>query len=213
MPSQQLKALCKKHSRLKRGFSNQTISFIMMFPERMRKEVILAILIGVTLGLIMTYGIYVASNSLSSDSNMAATPTPMASPVTASSTLVISSPEDESLVSESELTVAGTTIPDSTVVISLGTQDITTTADNGGHFSTTVTLPPGGSIIVITSIDPSGQTTTVERSVVLAVNEFLSIDDSSSSAKTAASPAGSAKPSTSPKTTVSPKPTVSPKTN
>lgn len=185
----------------------------MMFPERMRKEVILAILIGVTLGLIMTYGIYVASNSLSSDSNVNVTPTPVASPLTAASTLVISSPEDESLVSESELTVAGTTIPDSTIVISLGTQDITTTADGGGHFSTTVTLPPGGSIIVITSIDPSGQTTTTERSVVLAVNEFLSIDDSSSSAKLSASPASSAKPSVSPKATVSPRPTASPQAN
>jgi hypothetical protein len=136
----------------------------------MRKEVILAILLGLVMGLIITYGIYRARTSFESASNnpFAPSPTPATSLEQTSGHLVLITPEDESVTANPELTITGTTLPKSIVVIFVNDTYSITSADETGNFSEKVTLADGSNFISIHSLDENGQSTQVDRTVVVA---------------------------------------------
>ena len=172
----------------------------------MRKEVVIAVLVGLSLGLVITYGFYTAQLSSQTSQSTKKTelefspsPTPENQ---ASALLKLTSPEDESVVTNPELTIAGQASANGFVVISLLDLISTITTDDQGKFSTSVTLKPGGNVLVIQATDESGTTTSLTRTVVL--------DDPSATVATGSAIVASPTPKTSPSPKVTAKPTVKP---
>lgn len=136
----------------------------------MRKEVILSILIGVSLGLIITYGFYLSYSTKQSKTtstelvNTEITPSPEASNP---NQLMLSSPEDEIIYQEKKIRVAGTTLANSFVIIFVGNQENITQSDQSGNFSIEVALESGSNIITVCAIDEDGQTSKIERTVIV----------------------------------------------
>src|SRR5258708_39285424 len=127
----------------------------------MKKELDVGILIGLTLGLVVTYGVYRARTSLL---NLPATqttgenpsPTPSSSP---HNTLTLLSPSNESVQATKDFKVTGTTDPDATVVIFVNDKVKITTADKSGNFSLQAQLDSangGSNIITVRTIDENG---------------------------------------------------------
>jgi hypothetical protein len=134
----------------------------------MKKEVFLAVAVGFVLGLIITFGIWTANNTLKNHTQsiaanrIANTPAPTSAPTAvqvSSIPLAFTSPaDDETLVTTNSLTVSGKTVPGAAVAITFeGGQDIVV-ADNNGNFSLDITLDGGYNRITATAYDGSGNT-------------------------------------------------------
>lgn len=139
----------------------------------MRKEVIIAIVIGLSLGLLITYGVYTASRDVASDSPLSSPSlkTADSTPTVESTELVISTPVDESIQKEKAVTIAGTTIGESFVVILINGKENITTADADGNFSSKAELQPGSNLIQVVALTAEGKKLTQERTVILATDE------------------------------------------
>lgn len=165
----------------------------------MRKEVLLAIFIGLSLGLIITYGIYTARSSRRSPT-ATPTPGPVVDPLSSpfeSTELIVTNPQDEIIQRDPDLTVTGTTWPNSFVVVVVKEREVITTADENGDFSVRVRLETGGNIITIVALNTDGRQVTQERTVTWAADEDLAEEES-------ASPSPTARPTTRPTTSPSP---------
>lgn len=133
----------------------------------MRKEVLFAILLGLVLGLIITYGVYRARTSLQEGPNPSPTPAATVDPDSPTQTsLVLSAPTDETIQDSPAVTVAGTTDPNSFVVVVLNDDETITEADESGNFSVEETLAEGANVILVFSVNEDGQTVTQERTVI-----------------------------------------------
>ncbi len=127
----------------------------------MKKEVILAISIGFALGLIITFGIWTANQSLknlpqpSPKASVPPSPTPSNSQIT-NNQLTINTPDDEALVSTNTITVSGTTTPVATLLIVSENGEQTTLADASGNFSLDVDLITGFNTITVYSYSTDG---------------------------------------------------------
>lgn len=178
------------------------VSFWLTFAYNgvsMRKEIVLAVVLGLALGLFITYGVYTARNSLTQP-KVQPSPTPSAANSTDQTvgTLVVHNPADEHIQKETETLVSGNTIPNSIVVVIVQDQEYITTADSAGAFTVRAPLKGGANLIIVHAFDENGKETTVERTVIV-VDESLGL--AADSVATA-----SASPASSPKTTTSPKP-------
>lgn len=133
----------------------------------MKKEVVVAVLLGLILGLIITYGVYRAQFSSSSEQEktLKQSPEPTTSPELLSS-LVIHSPADESIVDTKEVTVAGTADPNNFIIIFTNDASTITSADTTGAFSVKTSLEAGSNIIEVNSVNEDGQTVTQELVVI-----------------------------------------------
>ncbi|HCC84849.1 MAG TPA: hypothetical protein DEP87_04160 [Candidatus Pacebacteria bacterium] len=136
----------------------------------MRKEIIIAVLIGLTLGLIITYGFYTAQlntrNSQGTKKNdLELTPDPT-SEVKSETKLKLTSPDNEIVVAVATLTVSGTTSPHSFVTVSLLDETQVAIADDQGNFTFELTLNPGGNQIVVQSLNEDNEVENLNRSVI-----------------------------------------------
>lgn len=141
----------------------------------MKKELLLAILIGLTVGLVIVYGVYRARVILTpkGQRNMIeASPTPEPSAEVLSK-LVVHSPLDESIQETPNVTIAGTTNHNDFVVILVNDQDFVTTADSSGNFSISAQLEVGSNVIQVISIDEDNQSTTQELTVIYTTKPLL----------------------------------------
>ncbi|HOR02057.1 MAG TPA: hypothetical protein PKZ92_02255 [Candidatus Woesebacteria bacterium] len=132
----------------------------------MIKELILALIIGAILGLGVTgsYLNYKGKRNPPSDKPLITEPTLIPTISTApaieenqeetNNPLTIISPSDNSLVSSANLSISGTTTPDSQIVIATATTVFTGQSDTKGKFSLPIKLESGLNIIKISSIDP-----------------------------------------------------------
>lgn len=137
----------------------------------MRKEILLAVFVGITLGLMITFGIY--QNSENAKSGQDSSTDQLINNVvsTESATiqdpqLVINSPEEDFLSNEEELIVSGSGIPDSFVVILVNDVESISNTDESGNFSIKVKLIKGGNLIEIDSIDEDGKQISKQRTVI-----------------------------------------------
>jgi len=126
----------------------------------MRKEVILAIVGGVALGLLVIGGLW-WTNRATTEESLNITPTPVLeqSPTlipTPSLSLEIISPEDESIIEEEKVTLEGKTAPESVVVVIYPEGENIVEADEEGNFETEITLVGGANEIKITAYDEEG---------------------------------------------------------
>ncbi|TRZ50826.1 hypothetical protein D4S03_06130 [bacterium] len=136
----------------------------------MRKEVILAVIIGVLLGGVILYGINLANNSskINSDNkNVGDSTQETPSPAKKSDNQVsIITPQDNAVVTEAQLTLKGSSKPNSSVAIITESDDIITTADNTGNFSSIINLISGENIITVTAVDENQATASATITVI-----------------------------------------------
>lgn len=126
----------------------------------MRKEVILAIVGGVVLGLLVIGGLW-WTNKATTEESLNITPTPvLEQPPTltpaSSLSLEIISPEDESIIEEEKITLEGKTAPESVVVVIYPEGENIVEADEEGNFETEITLVGGANEIKVTAYDEEG---------------------------------------------------------
>ncbi len=175
----------------------------------MKKEAFLAIFIGIIVGLGITYGIYQVRQRFAPPVAQIETVTSaevLPSPSGAEK-LFITSPQNESVVYESDITLSGTTQSQEMVVIFVNEQEYITQADDIGAFAVKIQLTAGSNIIQVTSLSSDG--TEHVKDLVVILDPETGVETASASAKTNTTPSPSAKASASPKATV--KPTVTPK--
>ncbi len=141
----------------------------------MKKEVVLAIVIGFGVGLIATYGVYNAHQALKEASQIQ---TPQASSeeenqaLTEGQILSLASPLDQSLTNESKIAVSGTTSPSSWVVILAEKGEKIIQADKKGNFETEVNLISGENEIEIQAISETGEKISKTVTVVYSTVEI-----------------------------------------
>ncbi len=137
----------------------------------MRKEIIISILIGLGLGLIITYGFYNAklatnAGNLTKKTEIDSIATSSASEANGGKLIVIS-PEDELVTSEQSLAVIGSINPGGFLVLFVDNTASIITVENDGKFSSTVNLEIGPHILTLHAVDENGDTVTETRTVIV----------------------------------------------
>jgi hypothetical protein len=144
----------------------------------MIKELLLAIALGAFLGFGITGGFFALNKNktttVASSESISPTITQESSDVTTdeviesasalennstSHQITITSPENQSVVNNSKITITGTTTPKSIIVTNTSSKDYSTTADDSGEFSQNIELDSGANLINISSIDPQDNQT------------------------------------------------------
>jgi len=162
----------------------------------MKKEVVLAITIGFGLGLIITYGVWLANKSLKdlpkstleqlsptpsqtteTTTTTTITPTPStntsATPKPTNSSLVkITAPEDEWLADKDSTTVKGTAPANSTVTITYEDSETIVVADASGNFSANIPLSGGYNLITATAFDTLGNSSSATITVTYTTSKI-----------------------------------------
>lgn len=154
----------------------------------MKKEVFFAVLLGLSLGLIVTYGVYRANQANTQDQvdtllqeSAAETIDPTANGI---SSLVIDAPENESIVDEAKQTIAGTTLANAFVVIYVNETPYMTTADQTGAFSISADLSLGSNVIGVHSLSEDGNEAIAEIVVSYTTQPLIPQPSASESAET-----------------------------
>lgn len=131
----------------------------------MLKEFILAIIIGGILGLGVT-GAYLNMQHKNENpkNNEAAIIEPTLIPTSTNQNLsteekkesiIITSPENNTLISTGKTTITGATTPKSNIIIATATDTFTGKSDETGNFKININLDTGLNIIKISSVDPN----------------------------------------------------------
>lgn len=136
----------------------------------MKKEVLLAVILGLIVGLVITYGIYNARKAVqtiqsTTQQNRIQGELPEA---TSSGTLVLSAPDDNSIQALTETAVTGTTQPGSDVIVLVNGNPGFITADDTGSFQFPTALEAGSNVITVFSIDQQGKQAKQTRFVVVS---------------------------------------------
>jgi len=124
----------------------------------MRKEVVIAIILGLVLGSILVYGIYTANKA--AKDVIQPTQQTQEQPENEqkqNSILTVNSPEDGDILDTPTATISGQTSLDNALVIITETDQFTPNTDENGFFYLEVELIKGGNLIQVTAITPSGQ--------------------------------------------------------
>lgn len=140
----------------------------------MKKEVLLAIVIGFGIGLLITFGIYTARTALQKKAAASPSPTPTAtvSPSTTPQTLSITEPKEDTLTDTDKITVSGATTPEATVTVVTQDSQIIVVANKTGHFSAQVELIGGANNITITSFATDGTKSETTITVVYSTADI-----------------------------------------
>lgn len=165
----------------------------------MKKEIIIAILVGSLVGLVITYGMYRASQAVkravSNTTTIDASTNPLdtASPdpehPTQKDGLNVTEPADNLLSADTTIHVSGKTYPNSAIEVLTTAGEIVGMSDATGTFSLAISLNPGANILIIRSQDNIHPQQELTRSVI-----YSTADLSASSA-----PDATSTPSASPK--------------
>jgi hypothetical protein len=142
----------------------------------MKKEVLVAILIGFGVGLLITGGIYYTQNNLKATSQIVS---PIAdekpktiAPESIPSTLSLTSPLDESISNQATVSVIGSTSPSAWVVILTEKGEEAVQADSKGNFEKDISLISGENEIEVQSINDKGETVSKTITVVYSTAEI-----------------------------------------
>ncbi len=130
----------------------------------MKKEILIAIIIGFILGLIITFGIWTANKSLQQNNKTQKTEVSETQPIVTEMSpaeegkipLTISSPENNSLFDQEKVEIVGKTAAQATVAILYEEGEEILQADEQGKFSQEITLIGGANEIKITAFDTEG---------------------------------------------------------
>jgi hypothetical protein len=182
----------------------------------MKKEMLVAVVIGFLLGLVITYGIYrlrISSNRKTA--NPVTSPASSAAPNASDSLITIHSPEDGRVQKEKSTTVTGSTIPEVYVVLFVNNTEYIRQSDGDGNFSFEVSLEDGSNLLTVKVLTEDGKTVTKERTVVVTTlydQPITEIETATPSAKPSPTPKATVKPTVQPKATPKASPTATPTT-
>lgn len=142
----------------------------------MKKEVLIAIIAGLVLGLVITMGIYTANRSLNLQRNKklsqnSAAPTAIPSGIN-NKTLNLTSHESFDLVDRSELTLSGIAWPEAIVALISEADSQIIRADEEGIFVFETRLMKGFNEIAIIAGDESGTTQTQNLVLTYSTNKI-----------------------------------------
>lgn len=131
----------------------------------MKKEVIIAIIIGLLIGLIFTLGISTANKALNQQKANKLTPQESGNSLTPSNnnqqkTLTVTSHENFDLINQSEITLSGIAWPNAVIALMTETKTKLTQADSEGIFTFTITLIKGFNEITLIAADETNTTQT-----------------------------------------------------
>lgn len=132
----------------------------------MRKEVIYAVVGGVILGLVITFGVWRINSSISINKKQdinTQTPTPKPS-VPGEFKIVLDKPENEDVVTNDVITVSGLTKPLSWITISAEEGDYIIQSSDNGVFSQEIDLIAGVNQIKVTAFYPTDDASGVNPS-------------------------------------------------
>jgi len=142
----------------------------------MKKEVLIAIAIGLGIGLLITFSVYSAQRYLkevnqiqspvSEKSGASVTPTEILP------SLSLTSPIDESISKEAKISVIGITSPSAWVVVLTEKGELTVQADTKGNFETSISLISGENEIEVKSFGDKGEVTNKTVTVVYSTVEI-----------------------------------------
>ncbi|MCX6726329.1 MAG: hypothetical protein NTY75_00735 [Candidatus Shapirobacteria bacterium] len=129
----------------------------------MLKDIILAIILGTLLGFGLTGGYFAVKKSSSVSTNppqivaptvqvTSSTPTP-AILTTQSNQITIISPQNQSIVANSKITVKGSTAPNSYLIITTQTKSYYSQSDPAGNFAVDIEIDSGANLISLNSFD------------------------------------------------------------
>lgn len=152
----------------------------------MRKEFVVAIFLGLTVGLLIVIGIVVArqafekhqtgpegtANEPSPISTSLSTTSPTATPTPLKHFIIIDQPDDNAVVSSGELTVSGKTTPKSTIAIVSEKNEYFTSSDEAGLFSQKIELITGVNEIKMAALAPNEEQAEITLTVVYTTAEF-----------------------------------------
>lgn len=132
----------------------------------MKKEILIAIVIGFVLGLIITFGIWTANKSLKNESSTQKIATTENEPIATSDSsknkeeekifLKILSPDDNSLVNQNKVKITGKTLANVNVVIISEENENILQSDEQGQFNQEISLISGFNEIKISALDNEG---------------------------------------------------------
>lgn len=130
----------------------------------MKKEILIAIVIGFILGLIITFGIWTANKSIQENGNKSRTQENENQPIVNENpqnseekmSLSIISPQDNSLLDQEEIEITGKTSPLANVVILFEEGETIIQANEQGDFKETIELSGGANEITVTAVDQNG---------------------------------------------------------
>jgi Glucodextranase, domain B len=154
----------------------------------MIKELLLAVVLGALLGFGITGGVVALKNSRNATSvpiavaqptvSAATSPAPQPSENpnqsvgTSSHQITIESPQNYAIVTNSKVTIKGSTSPGSQLVISTPSQTYFATADNAGNFNTDIEVDAGVNQIQIDSIDSQDDQATTQLIITYSTTKF-----------------------------------------
>ena len=143
----------------------------------MRKEIIIAIFIGLAFGAVIAFGVRTARESLANRPKTISESSSTTTQTTENNqTILITTPEPNEIVSEKELNVIGTTTPKSLISVQTTTGEAVVMADEAGAFNAVIQLESGINPINITSFSPEGDKSTVKLVTVYSTVDFTATE-------------------------------------
>jgi len=137
----------------------------------MRKEILFAILAGVTFGLIIAFGVWRANVALRPDGVSTTAPEDTSNTVEGDFGITIAKPQDYQVITSSLAVLTGISKPNVWIVISAEEEDYVAKTDGSGEFEIEVDVVGGVNEIIITAFDNDG-TETQEKLTLVYSSEF-----------------------------------------
>ena len=144
----------------------------------MKKEVLIAVVSGIIIGLIVTLGIYTANKALEQQkAKKAATEQGVdlndGSTALTQKSLTVTSHQPYDLVNEPEIILSGIAWPKAAVALMTESDNFLIEADEEGIFSFTFKLVTGFNELILVAADDTGATHTLPYVITYSEDEFL----------------------------------------
>jgi hypothetical protein len=142
----------------------------------MKKEVLIAVILGLLVGGIITYGVYTARQAVMKNREKTNISTPLPSAVPSpdptatdgTKQMQIESPLEGVLYTSAEVEFKGKTFPGAVIVLFQGDKEHILESDENGNFSYMVTLEAGATYFYTISTSQTGDTEVDKRVVVFS---------------------------------------------
>lgn len=136
----------------------------------MRKELIVASIIGIGFGLVIAFGVYRINSSLKPNENKTLS-TPNPKTVISEFKITLDKPQNNDVLTEDAIAVTGITKPLTWISVSGEDEDYAVQSDDKGLFSQDVNLIPGVNQIKLTAFDALGAQS-IEKVLVVYSSSF-----------------------------------------
>lgn len=143
----------------------------------MKKEILIAILVGLVMGVFITYGVYLSrqageetQTTATSEELEVVEPSPDPDK---NGKITIYNPEDEAITAVQTTQVTGKTAPSAFVVIFVNDEPIITQADETGNFSKEVSLETLANVIKVHAVNEDGEHYTAQRTIVVYADPLV----------------------------------------